>query len=313
MAKAVVTGGAGFIGSHVAELLVEKNFEVTVIDNLSFGKKENLAGIEKDIVFAKGDIREKEFLKNYFDKADVVFHLAALHFVGMSVEKTSDYNSVNIDGTLSVLQAAKETGVKRVVFSSSSSVYGDCTVFPQKESLIPNPKSPYAITKLAGEQLMKYFFDVFDLENVSLRYFNVFGPRMDAESKYTAVIPNFISKVMKNERPTIYGDGKQSRDFTFVKDAALANLAAATAGKKAMGKAINIANGKSISINSVLEQINMELGKNIRPVHAPARKEDVFRTQADNALAKELLSFECTVPFEIGLKKTIEWFREHEK
>ncbi len=305
MANVVVTGGAGFIGSHLCEKLVEKGFHVRVVDNLSSGKKNNLSKIIKAIEFARADIKNFSLLKKHFRNADCVFHLAALRSVMESVRKPAEFARVNIEGTINVLEAAKQSNAGRVVFASSSSVYGNCSVFPQKESFIPMPLSPYAVSKLACEHLLRQYFEVFGTETISLRYFNVFGPRQDKNSEYAAVIPKFISLVLEGKKPEIFGSGKQSRDFTFVEDIANANIAAMKAKKRAVGKAINIASGKSVSVNRVLEDVNRITGKNIKPVHLPARKEEVFKTLADTVLAKKLLGFKCKWEFDDALKRTI--------
>ena len=307
LGKIAVTGGAGFIGSHLVQELVEKGHKVRVIDNLSFGKKANLTEFLDEIEFIEADIRNFEKLKDSFKNTDCVFHLAALRSVFPSFDNPREYADVNISGTLNVLKAAIEQNVKKVIFASSSSVYGMSEKFPQKETDVADPKSPYALTKYVGEYYMKHFFEQHGLETVSLRYFNVFGPKQGSDSNYAAVIPKFIKAVLQDEKPIIFGTGEQSRDFTFVKDVVLANISAMNAGKKAGGKVFNICNGKSVSINRLLGLVNKNLGKNILPVFAPSRESEAMKTEGSTKLAKEFLGFECKYSFEKGLEELINW------
>ena len=305
---AVVTGGAGFIGSHIVQGLLEKGFQVKVLDLASAGKK-NLQPWLKDIEFIEGDVRDLALLQKTFQNTDFVLHQAALASVFRSVEQPEQYNEVNITGTLNVLEAAKANNVKRVVFASSSSVYGNPEQFPVKESFLPQPLSPYALTKLAGEHYLRVFHHLYGLETVALRYFNVFGPGQDPNAAYAAVIPKFITLLLEDEQPIIYGDGRQSRDFVFVKDVVAANLAALRADKKACGQAFNIAHGQTISLLDLVEKINKLLGKNIEPRFEPVRAGDVRKSMADVKKAEELLDFKCQYSFDEGLKQTLDWFK----
>ena len=281
--RIIVTGGAGFIGSHISRELVKQGHEVIVIDNLFAGKIENIKDILPKIRFIKGDIRDLDLLKKEFKNADFVSHQAARRSVPESVENPYEYNDVNINGHLNVLEAARINDIKRIVFASSSSVYGEREDFPEKETDLPNPISPYAITKLAGENYCKMFYELYGLETVSLRYFNVFGPCQDPNSQYTCVIPKFIKAVLNNQQPTIYWDGEQSRDFTYVENNVLANISSF--------------------------QTNEYLGKNIKAKFELRRKGDVRNTLGDNTKAKRLLGYETKVDFRKGLKRTIEWFK----
>jgi len=303
--KYLVTGGAGFIGSHIVEELVRKGEEVTVIDNLSFGKLENLEKVNDKINFIEGDIRNLELLQNEFEGADFILHQAALRSVPKSLEAPEEYHDVNVNGTLNVLKAALENNVKKVVFASSSSIYGDAKEFPQKETHTPNPISPYAKTKLEAEKLCKEYSEK-GIETVSLRYFNVFGPKQDPSSQYAAVIPKFITSVLNNKQPIIYGDGKQSRDFTFVKNVVNANIKACQ--EKINKETINIACQKSITINELLRKINNILGKDIQAIYDDPRPGDAKHTLADTSKQKELLKLDL-IDFDQGLKETVEWFK----
>ncbi len=311
MAKALVTGGAGFIGSHIAEALIKKDYEVRVIDNLFTGKMENLKEAIKDIEFIKGDICDYDLLQKCTKDVDFIFHEAALRNVRVSVERPYDYNKTNITGTLNVLNAAKENNVKRVIFASSSSVYGDSTKYPFNEKQKPAPASPYAITKIAGEYYLNVFYKLYSLETISLRYFTVYGPRQDPKSQYATMIPIVIDKVMNNKNPEIFGNGEQSRDFTYVEDVVNGNLAAMVAGKKACSHTFNLAGGKSISVNYVCKKINEYLGKKIAAKYVPKKLGDITKTQADPTKAKKMLGFECKVSFDEGLKRTVDWFKNH--
>ncbi len=307
MAKYLVTGGCGFIGSNIVEELVKQGKEVRVLDNLSTGFKENIAPFKGKIEFQKGDIRSVNDVRKALKGIDYVIHQAALRSVAKSVEQPVITNDVNVNGTLNVLMQAKDMGIKRVVYASSSSAYGDCDIFPQKETLTPNPISPYAVSKLAAELYCRMFTATMGLETVSLRYFNVFGPRQNPESKYSAVIPAFISVLVKGQACVIDGDGLQSRDFTFVKNVVDANLAACEA-KGAAGKVFNVACGESHSVLDTAEGIKKILGKNIPNQHGPKRAGDVLKTYADISQLKEVLGVSPRVQFYDGLEKTVNWF-----
>ncbi len=307
MAKYLVTGGAGFIGSNIVEQLVGRGEEVRVLDNLCTGSEDNLAPFRDSIDFRKGDIRSEEDARSALQGIDYVLHQAALRNVARSVEQPVEVNDVNVYGTLNLLLRAKEAGVKRVVYASSSSVYGDCDTFPEKETFTPDPISPYAVSKLAAEHYCRMFSVTFGLETVSLRYFNVFGPRQNPESKYSAVIPAFISRLEKDEPCQIHGDGNQSRDFTFVSNVVDANLAACGV-PEASGRVFNVACGCDFSVNQVAEELKKIMGKDIKSVHEPRRQGDVIRTFADISALKGVLGVEPGVDFHEGLKRTVEWF-----
>lgn len=304
----VVTGGAGFIGSHIVRELVKRDYDVRVIDNLFTGKLAYLSDVKDRIRFVKGDITDKALLEKEFQGVSFVLHEAALRSVPKSIEIPHDYNRVNIDGTLNVLEAARENDA-RVIFASSSSVYGDCNVFPEKEDFIPAPKSPYALSKVAGEHYCRMFHELYGLETISLRYFNVFGSMQDPKSEYAVVIPIFITSVLNGKSPTIFGDGFQSRDFTYVANNVEANISAMNANKKVCGKTFNIASGEGINLNDLLGKINSYLGSNVKPVYAPPRAGDVRKTLASTELAEKVLGWKARHPFDKGLIETIEWYK----
>ena len=304
----LVTGGAGFIGSNIVEGLLEKGHKVKVIDNFLTGKRENIAPFLNDIELVEKDIRDIEAVKGAMAGVDYVLHQAALRSVPKSVDNPVLSNDINVTGTLNILMAAKETGVKRVVYASSSSAYGDCNTFPEKEDFLPGPISPYAVAKLTGEYYGYTFSKTFGLEVVSLRYFNVFGPRQNPESKYSAVIPAFMARMLNGEPPIIEGNGHQSRDFTYVANVVAANLAAAKA-KGVSGEVINVACGNSHSVLDIVEHLNKLLGKKIEPEFAPVRRGDVRKTMADITKMKKMLKIQPQVDFGTGLKKTLEWFK----
>jgi len=304
----LVTGGAGFIGSNIVEELLKKGNKVKVIDSFITGKRENIKPFLKDIELIEDDIRNADAVKKALKDVDFVSHQAALRSVPKSVDDPTLTNDINVSGTLSVLMASREMGVKRVVYASSSSVYGDCDRFPEKEDFMPMPISPYAVSKLTGEHYGYTFTKTFDLEVVSLRYFNVFGPRQNPESKYSAVIPAFIDRMIKGKPPVVDGDGLQSRDFTYVKNVAVANMTAAkTPGIG--GEVYNVACQETTSIIDIVNSLNSLLGKEYKPEFAPLRKGDVRKTMADISKMKRDLKIEPEVGFNEGLKKTLEWFQ----
>lgn len=304
----LVTGGAGFIGSNIVEELLKQGHKVKVIDNFITGKRENIAPFLGDIELIEDDIRNIEIVKKAAKGVDYVLHQAALRSVPKSVDEPSLANDINVNGTLNVFLASKEMDVKRVVYASSSSVYGDCDVFPEKEDFVPKPISPYAVSKLTGEYYGYTFSKTYGLEVVSLRYFNVFGPRQNPESKYSAVIPAFISRMLDGKPPIVEGDGNQSRDFTYVMNVVDANLAAAKA-ERVSGEVINVACNRAYSVLDIVKYLNKFLGKEFRPEFAPPRKGDVRKTMADISKMKTLLKIEPKVDFETGIKKTLEWFQ----
>jgi UDP-glucose 4-epimerase len=305
--KVVVTGGAGFIGSHLSELLVKEGFDVTIIDNLSSGSLNNLSSISNDITFIEGDILDIGLLRREFKGAEFVFHQAAAVSVPESTEYPIGTNDINIRGTMNVFTAAKETGVKRVVYASSSAVYGDDPVMPKVETMEVKPLSPYARQKFAKEMYAKIFSASHGLETVGLRYFNVYGPRQAISGGYPAVIPIFISRIVQGKPITIYGDGETTRDFIYVNDIAQANLAAAFASD-ANGKAFNIATGKEISLNTLVKKICDIIGKKCQITHETERVGDIKRSYADISLAQNILNFQPSILFKEGLKKTIGFY-----
>lgn len=304
----VVTGGAGFIGSNTILELVRNNNEVVAIDNLSTGDMHNLSEVNSKIRFVSGDVKDIELLKEHIQGVDYVLHYAALASVPQSVKYPIAANQNNIDGTLNVLIAARDAGVKKVVYISSSAVYGDSPILPKNEDMKPDPLTPYAITKLVGEQYCKVFYELYGLETVSLRYFNVFGPRQNPNSEYAAVIPKFITAMLKNDEPTIYGDGEQSRDFTYVQDTIEATLLACDV-KAAAGKVFNIASGESMTLNELVEKLNAILNTEIKPNYTKNRPGDVKHSMADISRAQKVLGLKPKYGVEYGLQKTIDWFK----
>lgn len=308
MATYLVTGGCGFIGSNIVEYLVGQGETVRVLDDLSTGRRENLAGFDDRVTLIEGSLLDTDRVREACEGVDYVLHQAALPSVQRSVEDPETTNRINVDGTLTLLNACRAAGVKRVVYAASSSAYGDQAAPVKTEKLLPMPKSPYAVSKLACEFYLKAFMECYGLETVSLRYFNVFGPRQDPNSEYSAVIPLFVTRVLRGERPVIYGDGTQSRDFTYVENNVRANILAATA-PEAAGKVINVACGRSYSLLELLAEINKVLGTDIEPVFAPPRSGDVKHSLADITKARQTLGYEVTVDFHEGLRRTIEWYR----
>ncbi len=306
--KFLVTGGAGFIGSHIVDALVNNGDKVCVLDDLSSGRRENLEGTADKINFVEGDIRDKAVVSKVMDGVDYVLHQAALRSVPKSFGNPKLYNDVNINGILNILEVAKEAKVKRVVFASSSSVYGKAERFPQREDFYPLLISPYALTKLAGEYYCRIFSEIYGLESASLRYFNVFGPRQSLENQYAVVIPKFITCMLKDESPPIHGDGKQTRDFTYVENVVQANIKAATA-PDIKCDVFNVACGRSFSVLDIVRYVNKILKKDIKPKFTPVRAGDVKDTLADIKKAKKLIKFNPETGFEEGLVKTVEFFR----
>ena len=304
----LVTGGAGFIGSHLVEELVKQGQRVRVIDNLSTGKRENIEPFLEKIEFIEGDIRDLGLVRKAMDGVDYVLHQAAVPSVPRSVKDPLTTNAANVDGTLNILIAARDADVKRVVYASSSSVYGDTPTLPKQEGMKSQPRSPYAVSKLAGELYCQAFYHVYGLEAVALRYFNVFGPRQDPESQYAAVVPKFITALLRGDPPMIFGDGKQSRDFTYVDNVVAANLLAAKASGVA-GEVFNIACGERITINELARMLTEIIGVNIEPEYTPPRPGDVLHSLADISKAQKLLGYKIKVDFERGLQKTVEWYR----
>lgn len=310
MATYLVTGGCGFIGSNIVEHLVGMKEEVRVLDDFSTGSAGNLRGFAEQVELFEGDLLNAELVARAVKGVDYVLHQAALPSVQRSVEDPVTSNRINVDGTVALLHACQKAGVKRVVYAASSSAYGDQPVLVKSEKLLPMPKSPYAVAKLTGEYYLQAFQDCYGMETVSLRYFNVFGPRQDPNSEYSAVIPLFITRCLRGERPVIYGDGTQSRDFTYVENNVRANILAATA-PEAPGKVLNIACGYAYTLLDLLAEINEILGTRIEPEFAPARKGDVKHSLADISRAKQVLGYDVTVDFREGLRRTIDYYRGH--
>ncbi len=311
MATYLVTGGAGFIGSNIVDELVRRQENVKVLDDLSSGSKENLEQVKDKIEFIEADIRDLGVLKKVFKGCDYVIHQAALRSVPKSMKDPALYDEVNVMGTLNVLSAAAGNNVKRVVFASSSSVYGDSEKLPQSENQVPQPISPYAATKLAGEHYCRVFAKSFGLETVALRYFNVFGPRQSLESEYAVVIPKFVTCILRGEQPPIHGDGKQSRDFTYVDNVVDANLTAAVR-EGVSGEVFNVACGKGYNLLDLVRILNEIIGKKIEPKLGPSRPGDVKHTLSDITKMKTALKLDPKVDFVLGLRKTVEYFRSRQ-
>lgn len=305
--KVLVTGGAGFIGSHLAEELAKDN-EVIILDNLSTGKLENIKNIAelKNVNFIRGSVADLPFLKGVFKDIDYVFHQAAIPSVPRSIQHPENSNEANVTGTLNVLIAAKDSGVKKVVFASSSSVYGDTPTLPKLEDMPVNPLSPYAVTKATGEFYCRVFQEIYGLSTISLRYFNVFGPRQDPNSQYAAVIPKFITAILRDEPPVIYGDGEQSRDFSFIKHVVSANILACRSNQTGI---FNIACGRQITINELVDIINEILGKDVEPVYNEERPGDIKHSLADISRAR-LFGYDPKSNFKEELKETVRWFTD---
>jgi nucleoside-diphosphate-sugar epimerase len=308
MSTYLVTGGAGFIGSNIIAELVRRGEPVRALDNLATGHIENLAPVREKIQWHEADIRNLESIRPDFEGVDYVIHLAAIPSVPRSVADPLTSNSANIDGTLNVLLAARDAGAKRVVFSASSSAYGDHPALPRLESQEPRPLSPYALTKLTGEYYCKIFTSVYDLETVSLRYFNIFGPHQSPDSPYSGVLSLFISAYVNSKTPTIFGDGEQSRDFTYVENAVDATLRACTA-PDASGQVINVGTGERHTLNETIKVLDRIFGRQVTPRYDAPRAGDVRHSHADISLARKLLGYEPGMRFEEGLMKTVDWFR----
>ena len=309
MARYLVTGGAGFIGSNIVEELVNRGEEVRILDDLSTGREENLSGFEERVEVVRGDIRDRKVVRNAMAGVDYVLHQAAIPSVQRSVDNPLDSSSVNVEGTLLLLTEARDARVERFVYASSSSVYGDSPTLPKVETMAPDPKSPYAVSKLAAEFYAIQFYTLYGLKTVCLRYFNVFGPRQDPSSEYSAVIPKFAKALLEGKRPVIYGDGKQTRDFTFVKNVINANLLACVAPEEAWGNVFNVGTGGRISLLEVLAIIAREgSGEMLEPHLEPARKGDVKDSLAGIEKARKLLGYDIEIDLSEGLKRTLEFY-----
>jgi len=311
MTLSLVTGGAGFIGSNMVRFLLEKGQKVRVLDNFATGKRENLTEVQDHIELIEGDIRDLSVVHKAVKDAEVVYHLAALGSVPRSVKDPATTHDVNVNGTFNVLIACRDAKVRRVVFASSSSVYGQSPVLPQHEGLPLNPISPYGATKAIGELYFRSFYATYGLQSVCLRYYNVFGPRQDPTSQYAAAIPLFVSALMRNQSPRIFDDGEQSRGFTYIENVLNANWLAANA-KETHGEAVNISTNNAVSVNTVVKTISRLLGKeHIKPVYAPPRPGDIKHSLADVKRAKELIGYEPLVSFEEGIAKAIDWYKNN--
>ncbi len=304
----LVTGGAGFIGCNLVRRLLAEGAQVRVLDNFATGRRENLEELAGRIEVVEGDLRSAEDVGRAVRDVRNILHLGALPSVARSVKDPMATHEVNVTGTLNLLLAARDAGVERVVFSSSSSVYGNTPVLPKREDMTPMPLSPYALSKLSGEHMMRLFHSLYGLKTFSLRYFNVFGPRQNPRSQYAAVIPLFVEALQAGQPPVIHGDGGQTRDFTFVDDVVAANLACCRAPESACGGSYNVAWGNRVSVLELATQIGRLLGVSMAPVHEPARAGDVRDSQADATRARDLLGWEPRVPFEEGLRRTVAWF-----
>ena len=305
----LVSGGAGFIGSHTVDELVRRGHGVVVLDDLSSGKEENLADVRTKITFMKGSITDLEAVQRAMHQAEYVIHLAARTSVPRSVKDPIDTNRINVEGTLNVLVAARDNRVKRVVFAASSSAYGETPTLPKKESMQSLPISPYGVSKYVGELYAQTFGRCYGLENVCLRYFNIFGPRQDPDSPYSGVLSRFTAAFLQDEPPVVFGDGEQTRDFTYVDNAVQANLLASEA-PGASGFVFNVGTGDRYSLNQTLEILRGLSAKKLPAKYEPAREGDIRDSQADITAARELLGYEPTVRFEEGLERTYEWYRE---
>ena len=306
---ALVTGGAGFIGSHIASALIAGGARVRILDDLSTGHRENLEEIGGGIDFIQGSVADEELLNKALEGVELVFHEAAIPSVPRSVEEPRQTHIASVDGTFSLLVAARDQKVRRVVYAASSSAYGDQPTLPKSEQMLPDPLSPYAVAKLVGEYYCQVFTRVYGLETVSLRYFNVFGPRQDPGSQYSGVVSRFISALLSDERPVIYGDGEQSRDFTYIENVVFANLSAAEA-PDAAGKVINVANGERITLNQLLAELKDLTGRqDVTAEYLEPRVGDVRHSLADISMARELLGYESKVDLREGLERTIGWWK----
>ena len=310
MDKFLVTGGAGFIGSNICKKLVSEGCFVRVVDNLLTGKKSNFSGIIDKIEFIEADMGDENIARSAVKDIDVVLHEGALPSVPRSVDDPAASHRHCVDATFTLLLAARDAGVKRFVYAASSSAYGDTPSLPKVETMPPSPLSPYAVAKLVGEYYCSVFARVFGLETISLRYFNVFGPNQDPKSQYAAAIPAFVTTILKDLPPTIYGDGQQSRDFTYVDNVVEANLLAARVNKT-NGEVINVACGQAVTVNEIIDMINKSLGKNVKPIYTDPRPGDVKHSLADITAAQNLIGYKPVISFEQGLQKAIDWYRDN--
>lgn len=308
MAQYLVTGGAGFIGSHIVERLVNDGHKVRVLDNFTSGKRTNIAPLGSRVDVFEGDIRSAEDCHRACKDVEMVFHLAAMPSVPRSVADPKTTHEVNVNGTFNLLLAARDAKCRRLIFAASSSAYGDLPDLPKRETACPKPLSPYAVHKLLGEQYNHAFSCCYGFETISLRYFNVFGPRQDPKSEYAAAVPAFVAAVLHDQPPTVYGDGEQTRDFTYIDNVVHANVLASKAARTA-GEIVNIACGERVSVNQIIREINTLLGRRLTPKYVPERPGDVKHSLADISLARKLLGFEPQVNFADGLRNAIDWYK----
>ena len=311
MSTFLVTGGAGFIGSNLAEALLAQGDTVRVLDDFSSGRRSNLEGLRGKLDVIEGTIVDEAAVRRAMQGVEVVFHHAAIASVPRSVDEPQTAMLVNVQGTTVVLDVAHRAGARRVVFAASSAAYGNDPEVPKVETMLPQPESPYAVSKVSGEQLMTCFARIHGLETVSLRYFNIFGPRQDPTSQYAAVIPNFVAAALGGKKPTVFGDGEQTRDFCFIENVVRANILAATTPKKLRGEVVNIACAERISLNQLLAMIGEEVGRAVEATYGPARAGDVRDSLASIAAARALLGYEPTIKVREGLKRTIAAMRAH--
>jgi nucleoside-diphosphate-sugar epimerase len=312
MAKILVTGGAGFIGSHIGAALQAQGDQVRVLDDLSTGFERNIDAIGDGVEFIQGSVTDPEVVARAVDGCDYVYHEAALASVPRSVAQPDASNHANVTGTLNVLMAARDAKVKRLVYAASSSAYGDTEVLPKVETMAVNPKSPYAVAKLAGEHYVSAFASCYGMETLSIRYFNVFGPRQDPNSPYAAVIPIFADALIEGRAPMIHGDGEQSRDFTYIDNVVSANLKALTA-KKLSGEVVNVALGRRTTLNELYTMLQGVIGSDVAAEYGPTREGDVKHSEADISRAVDLLGYETLVSVEEGISRTVDWYREFRK
>jgi UDP-glucose 4-epimerase len=308
MATYLVTGGAGFIGSNIVDELLKRGQRVRVLDNFATGREENVAEFASRVDLIRGDVRDENTVDRAVNGVDYILHQAALASVPRSIADPTSNNQVNAQGTLNLLVAAKKHNVKRVVYASSSSVYGDSDVLPKVETMTPNPKSPYAVAKLAAEYYCRVFGELYGVPTVSLRYFNVFGPRQDPNSQYSAVIPLFVKALMEGKAPNIYGDGEQSRDFTFISNVVNANLLACEANVTG-ARVYNIACGGRYTLNQLFAALRDRIGARVEPVYGPARPGDVKHSMASIERIQKELGYHVGVSFEEGIDRTVQWYQ----
>jgi UDP-glucose 4-epimerase len=308
MTRYLVTGGAGFIGSNLVEALLARGDAVTVLDDLSSGQERNLASLQGKLDVRHGSICKDDDVAKAVRDCSGVFHLAAIPSVGASVADPVRSDEVNVHGTVRVLEHARKAGIARVVYAASSAAYGDSPELPKRESMTPSPMSPYAVGKLTGEYYLRVFAELYGMQTLSLRYFNVYGPRQDPKSEYAAVIPKFIASLLRGEPPIVFGDGLQTRDFCFVGDVVAANMSAMSA-KTARGQVVNIGGGSRITLLQLIESLQTVLGVRVQPAFAEARAGDIRHSVADVSLARELLDFDPVTSLESGLRKTADYYQ----